>query len=875
MARRNRTKLITLLLAMLSCITLFCTTALTVFADDPAPSFSEVVEALTEEDVAMIADVVDVTIEDKADVPDFFVDPNDQTKVAQLTIVLEIAKEKADLKGRLTDEYITQTVEPASVADYKDARDQLLASYKIEGAKLNAADWESYLADLQGSLETKANVLEDIINQDAAAFEQFAKDSAQKIADEYNRLIEKTQAGGGDEFSVEGYYSTAHATKLKEVFDLYVKQESEAYVFVNPIEYEASEVMRCITEVEELTKKAINELKAVPKNSIEEAYQLYNYWLTIKGNETEPDYNDTVAQLKTLANKAISDYENKATAQMKSYYSGEHDVLVDFIENIDGYDSYVPVRVDSLTDANGVVTITALYANGQKAEVLPDNCSLVIYSTSNGAAKRTASREIKKIDDNLSVAYFLSYRVIRHNNNYTLPSRDLNNKEITYQVTIDIKGYYDKYCNPTGREADKTENITRAQEIVSTLDNENASMCYGYEKGSIKSFEYTLEGGVLVFTTTSLLNNLCIAGANLDSLITNPLFWVACVLALIVIIALIKLIVKHVKYRIRFDSNGGTHVDSIRAAKGEYFVMPTPPVKDGYVFAGWFTDKALTQRFMGTCMTRRRGFKLYAKWACPVPSTRLIEMYDALRDLMRSYKKESFKPLLGLSETEMIASMYYKETHIQLNLAINPSVLEKEGIKVKVSKERKYAEIPTQIIISTEEVFATALDLTRRVLVSKGLQPIADYVPGEPSTEKERANGFAYMLRNDRVAKTAEDYFELLRIAVKSYVMEEDNGKFKPGDKVTLARLYITNEVACLHLPAVKGVKGLKASRNARFADTPVEIKILAPRDILEAYALIDAVMKSNGFVKMPENANDLQDVKVPATNGFAYTLIF
>ena len=131
------------------------------------------------------------------------------------------------------------------------------------------------------------------------------------------------------------------------------------------------------------------------------------------------------------------------------------------------------------------------------------------------------------------------------------------------------------------------------------------------------------------------------------------------------------------------------------------------------------------------------------------------------------------------------------------------------------------------------------------------------------------------MVHNDRVASTAEDYFELLRIAVKSYVLEEDSGKFKPGDKITLARLYITNEIACLHLPAIKGHKGLKAARNARFEDTPVEVKILAPRDVLDAYALIDEVMKANGFVKNPENANDLADVKVPATNGFAYTLIF
>ena len=91
------------------------------------------------------------------------------------------------------------------------------------------------------------------------------------------------------------------------------------------------------------------------------------------------------------------------------------------------------------------------------------------------------------------------------------------------------------YEQSISRDYAEIENIEKAQEIVSTLDNENASLCYGYEKGAIKSFEYTLEGGVLVFTTTSLLNNLCVTGANLDSLITNPLFWVACVLALILL----------------------------------------------------------------------------------------------------------------------------------------------------------------------------------------------------------------------------------------------------------------------------------------------------------------------------------------------------
>jgi hypothetical protein len=230
---------------------------------------------------------------------------------------------------------------------------------------------------------------------------------------------------------------------------------------------------------------------------------------------------------------------------------------------------------------------------------------------------------------------------------------------------------------------------------------------------------------------------------------------------------------------------------------------------------------------------------------------------------------------MGLTQTEKIATMYFMGNHIQLNVALDPDELLKQGINVITCKEKKYADVPSQLHISTEESFRMALELISRVLLNKGLQKMADYVPGEPSSEEERKNGFTYVIRNAKVASTAEDYFDLLRIALKSYSMEENNGKFKPGDKVTLSRIYIEKEVACLYLPAIKGEKGLKGKRKARFEDTPVEFKIIVPRDMIEAYELIDKVMKHNGFTKNPENANDLKDIKVPETNGFAYTLVF
>ena len=219
--------------------------------------------------------------------------------------------------------------------------------------------------------------------------------------------------------------------------------------------------------------------------------------------------------------------------------------------------------------------------------------------------------------------------------------------------------------------------------------------------------------------------------------------------------------------------------------------------------------------------------------------------------------------------------MYFMGNHIQLNVALDPDDLIKEGINVFTSKEKKFADVPSQLHISTEESFRMALELINRVLLNKGLQKMADYVSSGPSSEEERKNGFTYIIRNAKVASTAEDYFDLLRIALKSYVMEENNGKFKPGDKVTISRIYVEKDVACLYLPAVKGEKALKGKRRARFADTPVEFKILVPRDMLEAYELIDKVMKHNGLAKNPENANDLKDIKVPASNGFAYTLVF
>lgn len=67
------------------------------------------------------------------------------------------------------------------------------------------------------------------------------------------------------------------------------------------------------------------------------------------------------------------------------------------------------------------------------------------------------------------------------------------------------------------------------------------------------------------------------------------------------------------RYTILFESNGGSNVASCEVYKNDTVSEPTAPTKAGYDFDGWYTDKALTEKY--DFSTKVKGsFKLYAKW---------------------------------------------------------------------------------------------------------------------------------------------------------------------------------------------------------------------------------------------------------------------
>lgn len=693
-------------------------------------------------------------------------------------------------------------------------------------------------------------------------------------------------------------------------------------------------------KADSLAREAIAKMRAVPHNDFDVAYTLYEKYKNARDNGNEYDESAAMSEAIEPCRNAVDYFYPSTSDEFKAEYQYKYEELKNFLKEAD-YSNHPSVSlsgVSRIEDANGIITVTARYASDDSvAKALPVRGVVKIANVRNGAAKRNASAAIRKLNEKLGVSYFVYISVTDGTKaDYKLPEThvklDSDGKvikdwdgspkhyELYYTVEIDLEKYYEYTQSPTAlkeikeyrrdgdgkivtdyngdprvdsitsnvsnanydkNQQDKLTNITNGLNTIKNAEGK-LSLCYSYEYGKdmIENNLVTtadLEGGTKLMFITSKLGMFCVAGAESDNLLLNPLLWVGVLAAVIILIIVIKILLKQVRYNVKFVTDGGTPVNNVRAAKNEYFVMPSAPVKDGFVFGGWYCDKDCTSRFIDTYMRRRRGFKVYAKWVAPVSSEKLAEYYDELVSLMNSYEKTGYKAGLGLTENKRVASLVGGKNCLTLHLALNAQDVRRDGYSVETDKSKQFADVPVKIIISTKETFVTATELVKRALVESGMQLKKDFInEAKASTAEERAIGFELVIKNDRVAQTAEDYFELLRVAVKSYVLEKDNGKFKHGDKFTFARAYIVDGVTCLYLASVKSVKELATPEvEPRFADTPVQFKILTAQDVEEAYGIIDKLMTSFGFVKDPEAANDLKETEVPATCGFAYTIKF
>ena len=83
---------------------------------------------------------------------------------------------------------------------------------------------------------------------------------------------------------------------------------------------------------------------------------------------------------------------------------------------------------------------------------------------------------------------------------------------------------------------------------------------------------------------------------------------------IVLLIAVTVFIVSHGGFTVTFDTDGGSHIDSVKVMHSETIEIEEDPVKEGYVFTGWYTDRDCTESFDINTDTVTGSMTLYAGW---------------------------------------------------------------------------------------------------------------------------------------------------------------------------------------------------------------------------------------------------------------------
>lgn len=109
----------------------------------------------------------------------------------------------------------------------------------------------------------------------------------------------------------------------------------------------------------------------------------------------------------------------------------------------------------------------------------------------------------------------------------------------------------------------------------------------------------------------------------------------------------IKVVIQK-NYVVKFNSNGGTPVDSITVVHNGQIDEPEKPKKEGYIFAGWYTDADFVEesKFKFGRQAITKNMTLYAKWDtfCPTISFSSDIAGGALESVKVNYNEVFARP---------------------------------------------------------------------------------------------------------------------------------------------------------------------------------------------------------------------------------------
>ncbi len=122
-----------------------------------------------------------------------------------------------------------------------------------------------------------------------------------------------------------------------------------------------------------------------------------------------------------------------------------------------------------------------------------------------------------------------------------------------------------------------------------------------------------------------------------------------------------------VEYVVRFDTVGGNEILSVKVSGGERIERPAAPVKEGFVFGGWYLSSDYSERWNFESDAVNGNITLYAKW--DVVTTTGIRV-SAESTQKKTFSREEFFSYTGLvvekvksdGKTEVLNESEYEVT---------------------------------------------------------------------------------------------------------------------------------------------------------------------------------------------------------------------
>ncbi len=388
--------------------------------------------------------------------------------------------------------------------------------------------------------------------------------------------------------------------------------------------------------------------------------------------------------------------------------------------------------------------------------------------------------------------------------------------------------------------------------------------------------------------------------------ISNPIDFsfvaIGALVAILLIVVAVILISIFKKKKVVFYNDGKKYLVTKCKHKGD-IIFPSEIKKDGKKFVCWCSDKKLEKNFLQTQLQKNKKLKLYAKFESVgangtatvdglennkktkiEPVSDIIsegnpfdigELYDAIRYEMLSYERATPFKQLGISRKQIIAEMFEKNGKINLYFAIDPNLMREKGYNVLDYVEPEFKVVPCKKVVDSFSDFEEVVNIIKETMVLNNFVK-SDVVMATKvkSDESIRKSGFAFFVKNDKIATSAKEYYILLRSIVLSYKMSAIRRNANLNENNMILKLFKKGEKIFLYLALNAELEGLEfVGYDKNFIDTPAMLEINTAEDCIKAQALIDKLMYRYGMEKHPDQTEiDLGEV-LDVNCGFGYKI--